>query len=166
MYYYKAQTVSKVEQQDIKTYASMNKYLILHQRDKAWHFSQPLISENTLYGKLSILPKNRYKFQTTKPKGGNRYIKRKSLNESYILDEVHLYVSDSIVPEKSDSGSIQIAFSKIQNAEVYVKATGRTNASWLVPAIGGPVLVIGVIGVTAIIVGTVGIIQGPIGLAH
>lgn len=143
MFYYKVQPVKTVTQQDIKTYDTQNKYIILHQRDKAWHFSDALISDSTLYGKLSTLPENRYKFLTTKPKGGNRYIKR---NESYLLEEVHLYISDSVVPEKHDSGSIKIAFSKIQNAEVYLKAKGRTNASWLVPAIGGPMLVGGIVG--------------------
>lgn len=84
------------------------------------------------------MPENRHKFQTTKPKGGNRYIKK---SESYILEEVHLYVSDSLVSQKPDTGSFQIAFSQIQHAEVYVKARGRTNASWLIPGIGGPVIV-------------------------
>ena len=137
MYYYKVQAVSPVGQPEIKTFTTFDKYLILHQREKAWHLSQPMISGTTLYGKLSALPENRYKFQTTKPKGGNKYIKK---SESYILEEVHLYVSDSLVPQKPDTGSFQIAFSQIQHAEVYIKAQGRTTASWLIPGIGGPVL--------------------------
>jgi hypothetical protein len=144
MYYYKVQTVSPVAQQEVKTFTSGDKYIILHQRDSAWHLSQPLVSENILYAKLTKLPDNRYKFMTTKPEGGNRYIKRKSMDESYLLDEVHLYVPDSVVPAQTDSGSVQVAFSKILNAEVYVKAKGRTNASWLVPGIGGSVLGVGV----------------------
>jgi hypothetical protein len=146
MYYYKVQTVSKVTPQEVKKYDSLKKYIIVHQKDKAWHLSQALISENTLYGKLSVLPENRYKFLTTKPTRGNRYIKKKEPNELYVLEEVHLYVSDSVVPEKYDSGSIKVAFSNIQNAEVYVKAKGRTNASWLVPAIAGSVLGVSVVG--------------------
>jgi hypothetical protein len=146
MFYYKVQAVSKVTPQDVKKYDSLNKYIILHQRDKAWHLSQPLISDNVLYGKLSVLPENRYKFQATKPTGGNRYIKNKAPYESYVLEEVHIYVSDSVVPEKYDSGSIKITFSKIQYGEVYVKAKGRTIVSWLVPSIGGTILAGGVIG--------------------
>lgn len=152
MFYYKVQTVSKVTPQAVKKYDSLDKYIILHQRDKAWHLSQPLISDSTLYGKLSVLPDHRYKFQTTKPNQGNRYVKNKKSNETYVLEEVHLYISDSGFPIKYDSGSIKIALSKIQNAEVYVKAKGRTNASWLVPAIGGSVLVGGIaVGVAAAI---------------
>ena len=148
MFYYKVQSVSKVTPQEVKKYDSLNKYFILHHRDKAWHLSQTLISENTLYGKLSVLPENRYKFLTTKPTKGNRYIKNKKPNELYVLEEVHLYVSDSVLQEQFDSGGIKIAFSKIQNAEVYVQANGRTNASWLIPAIGLPVLAVGIIGIT------------------
>jgi hypothetical protein len=146
MYYYKVQPVKRVTRQEIKQYDSLNKYIILHQRDKAWHLSQPLISDSTLYGKLSVLPENRYKFLTTKPQRGNRYTKNEDSNELYILEEVHLYVSDSVVPENYDSGAVKIAFSGIQNAELYVKAKGRTNASWLVPAIVGSALGAGVIG--------------------
>ncbi len=141
MFYYKVQPVSKVTPQDVKKFDSLNKYIILHQRDKAWHLTKPLVSDNTLSGKLSVLPENRYKFQTTKPTGGNRYKNSRIPNESYVLEEVHIYVSDSVVPENYDGGSIKIAFSKIQNAEIYVKAKGRTTASWLVPALGGAVFV-------------------------
>lgn len=50
-------------------------------------------------------------------------------NESDVLEEVHLYISDSLFLPKPDGGSVQIVFSKIQLAEVYVKAGGRTTAS-------------------------------------
>jgi len=136
-YYYKVQTVSPVAQKEVETFTSDHKYIILHQRDNAWHLSQPMISENTLYASLSELPGNRYKFQTTKPKGGNRYIKN---TESYVLQEVHLYIADSADTVKSYIGSVQIPLSEFQHAEVYVKDKGRTNASWLVPGIGGAVL--------------------------
>lgn len=164
MFYYKVQTVSQVTPPEVKKYDSLDKYIILHQRDKAWHLSQTLISDNTLSGKLTVLPENRYKFLTTKPNQGNRYVKNKKSNETYVIEEVHLYLSDSVVPIKYDSGSIKIAFSKIQKAEVYVKAKGRTNASWLVPAIGGSVLVGGIaVGVAA--AASLGHI-GNIGLSH
>ena len=136
-YYYKVQTVSQVNRHEVKTYDSLDKYIILHQKDKAWHLTKILSTKDMLYGKLSVLPENRYKFLTTKPTGGNRYIKNKESNELYVLDEVHLYVKDSVVPAPYDTGNIKIAFSSIQQAELYVKAKGRTTASWLVPSVGG-----------------------------
>jgi len=151
MYYYKVQNVSPVEQKEVKTFASGNKYIILHQRDSAWHLSEPLVSENTLYARLSELPANRYKFETTRPRGGNRYVRDK---ESYVLEEVHLYVTDSLTAVKPYPGSVQIPLPAIRYAEVYVKAKGRTTASWLVPGIGGTVvaggLLVGIITVSAL----------------
>ena len=146
VFYYKVQPVKPVTPDDIKTFDIQNKYIILHQRDKAWQLSQPLISDSTLKGKLSVLPENRYKFLTTKPKGGNRHIRNKAPYESYVPEEVHLYVSDSVVPENYEIGGVKIALSKISNEEVYVKAKGRTSASWLIPAIAGSVLADGAIG--------------------
>jgi hypothetical protein len=151
-YYYKVQTVNQVTHQEVKKFDSLNKYIILHQRDKAWHFSKILFTNDMLYGELSVLPENRYKFQATKPTGGNRYIKNKEPNESYVLEEVHLFVKDSVVPAQYNTGNIKIAFSSIQHAEVYVKAKGRTTASWLVPGVGGTVLAGGLAATIAIIV--------------
>ncbi len=118
----------------------------------AWHYSKLHFSNDMLYGKLSVLPDNRYKFLTTKPKDGNSYIKNKKPNESHVLEEVHLYVSDSVVPHQYDSGGVKIAYSTIQNAEVYVNAKGQINTSWLVPAIGGPVIAGWIIAVIAVLV--------------
>ena len=143
-YYYKVQTVNKVTSYEVKKFDSLDKYIIIHQRDKAWHFSKPVISDSTLSGELSVLPEKRFKFLTTKPTGGNRYIRDKKPYESYVLEEVHLYVSDSVVPAKYDSGNIRIAFSAIKNAELYIKAKGQTTASWLIPGIGIPVACSGI----------------------
>ncbi len=51
MFYYKVQTEPLVRQQEIKKYDSLDKYMILHQRDRAWRFSQPLILGNVVTGK-------------------------------------------------------------------------------------------------------------------
>lgn len=147
MYYYKVQTVHNVTPYDIRKYDSLNKYLIVHQRDSAWHLSSLGITGNTLSGKLSVLPENRYKFLTTKPNTGNRYKKSRETDESYILEEVHLYISDSMAHEHYYNGNIQVAFSALSNAEVYQKASGRTSVSWLIPVFGGIILVGGAVGV-------------------
>ncbi|MGA2823500.1 MAG: hypothetical protein ABSE72_08250 [Bacteroidales bacterium] len=146
MYYYKVQTANKVTSQGFKVYNSLDKYFILHQGDSAWQLSKVGITDNTLTGDLTVLPGNRYKFRTTKPTGGNRYKNTKKNDESYVLDEVHLYLQDSLVPKQHPGNNIPIAFSSIKKAEVYKKAKGRTNASWLIPSIGGPVLVGGILG--------------------
>jgi hypothetical protein len=143
MFYYKVQTVDTVTPQAIQKFDSLNKYLILHQGSSAWHLSNPGITDNMLSGDLLVLPENRWKFLTTDKKGGNRYINSGKYNESYVLDEVHLYVMDSIVPSLLTYDNIRIAFSTIKKAEIYLKAKGRTNASWLIPMFGVPAVAIG-----------------------
>jgi hypothetical protein len=161
MYYYKVQTANKVTSQGIKVYNSLDKYLILHQGDSAWHLSALGIADNSISGKLSVLPENRYKFQTTKPTGGTRYRNTKKYNESIVLDEVHLYMQDSVVPTLHSGNTILIAYSSIQKAEIYVKDKGKTTASWLIPAIGGPILLVGI---PALIIG-ISINQGGLGIS-
>jgi len=145
MFYYKVQTVNKVTPQEIKKYDSLNKYLILHQGDSAWHLYKPGITNNMLSGELFVLPDYRLKFQTTDPKGGNRYKNTRGNDESCVLDEVHLYVYDSLVTKLHSGENIQIAFSAIKKAEVYKKAKGRTTVSWLVPAIVIPLMTVGLV---------------------
>jgi hypothetical protein len=146
-YYYKVQTVNRVTPHDIKKFDSLNKYLILHQGDSAWHLSEPGIADNTLSGNLSVLPKNHLKYKTTKTHGGNRYIKRKAPYEGCVIGEVHLYLQDSVSPKISPGDSIRIALSNIGRAEVYKKAKGRTTASWLIPAFGVPALGVAVVAI-------------------
>jgi len=150
MFYYKVQTVNKVTPHEMKRYDSLNKYFIIHQRDSAWHLSKPGFAEIGLSGELSALPENHRKFLTTKTKGGNRYIKNKNPYESCVLDEVHLYISDSLVPERYDSGRVLFASTGIMKTEIYKKAKGRTTVSWLAPVIGGTVLVGGVVAIIAL----------------
>jgi hypothetical protein len=140
MYFYKIQTVKNVTPKEIKKYDSLNKYLIVHQGDSAWHLSKPVIAGSTFSGDLSVLSLNRLKYQTTKEKGGNRYKNTGKNDESHVLYEVHLYLNDTLVPKLYPGDNIQIAFSAIDKAVVYQKAKGRTIASWLVPAIGVPIL--------------------------
>ena len=134
-YYFKVQTIKKVAPQEVKIFDSVNKYFIVHLRDSAWHLSNPILTGNTLSGELTALPENRYKFLTTKPIGSNRYLKNEEIDESYVLEEVHLYLTDSLWREKHTTGNIQIAFSSIQNTEIYIKDKGKTTVSWLLPPI-------------------------------
>jgi hypothetical protein len=163
MFYYKVQTVQNITPGDIRGYDSLNKYLIYHQGDSAWHLSGAGISGDNLCGSLSVLPENRWKFKTTKVDGGNRYIKNKEPNESYVLEEVHLYLQDTVFLKNQVGDSLKIAITDIGRAEIYKKAKGRTNASWLIPGLGLPLLAAGI--VTIIIAADInenGLIRGGI----
>jgi hypothetical protein len=143
-YYYEVQNSNKVTQEGMKVYRALDKYLILHQGDSAWHINTEGLADNSFSGTLSALPANRYKFLTTKPVGGTRYRNTKKHEESYVLDEVHLYMQDSHVPNSHPVDNMPIAYSSIQKVEVYVKDKGKTRASWMIPSIVGAVLLVGI----------------------
>jgi hypothetical protein len=142
MYYYKVQTVNKVSQQDFKMYEYLNKYLILHQGASAWKLKNLKYDSEQFSGDLSVLTPNHLKYQTTNPKQANRYKNTKRNDESAVLQEVHLYVEDSLVPELNIGDNIKLHFSTIKRTEIYTAAKGRTTASWIVPIIT-PIVVIG-----------------------
>jgi hypothetical protein len=140
MYYYKIQTVRPVAANTFKQYDSLNKYLILHLKDTAWHLSVMNIKDIELFGKLSTLPDYRMKYKTTKPNAWNRYKRMEVQDENYVLEEVHLYLQDSLFSEVYAGDAINLQYSAISKVDVYIKDKGKTTASWLIPAFGVPVL--------------------------
>jgi hypothetical protein len=142
-YFYKIKTVNNVTPKEIVKYDSLNKYLILHQRLSAWHLSEVSIKDNLISGHLSELESNHLKYQTVKTKKAYRY---KKSTEFYILDEVHLYLQDSLLPKFQTGDNIKIDLSAIKRAEIYQRAKGRTTVSWVIPMITVPIAVAAVAG--------------------
>jgi len=142
MSYYKVQTEKPVSSNTIKQFNSQNKYLILHSGDSAWQVSNPEITANTLSGNLTVLPAYRYKFKTTKIGRGTRYKNNPHTDESFVLDEVHLYLNDSQYTALKSESSIKIPLSAFSKAQVYIKDKGKTRISWLIPILGVPTFLI------------------------
>jgi hypothetical protein len=140
--FYKVQTENPVSINTFEKFDSQNKYLIVHAGKFAWHLTDLKISKEAFSGMLSDLPANRYMYITTKSKGGSRYKNTKKNDQSYVLEEVHLYLNATQFPELKSGNNIQISYAEIINAEVYTKDKGKTAASWLIPGIGIPVVVI------------------------
>ena len=145
-FYYKVQTVKPVVADSFKQYDSLNKYLILHQRDSTWHLSNCEITGDILTGKLEALPYYRLDYLTTDPCKYNRY---KYENRINVLNQVHFYIQDSTLPEFHTGNDIRIPLSSLQKAEVYQKAKGKTAVSWIWPIspfiLFGSLLVVGII---------------------
>ena len=145
MFYYKVQTIKPVNLNDIKQFDSLNKYFILHVKDSAWNLSELEITSHEVSGITSVLPDNRFKFKITKSHGKNRYKKNKENNETYVLEEVHIYLQDSLFTGIKVGDKIKISLSTISKVEVYQKAVGRTVVSWLMPVIVPTVIVGGAV---------------------
>jgi len=144
--YYKAQTVKTVTAQEIKEYDSANKYIILHQISKFWHLSRIEVNDESLAGNLTVVPYDRQKYDITDPNRGHRYIRADRYN---VLDQVHLYLNDSVVPVIDSSGHYKVALTDIKKIEVYQKDGSRTLLSWGIPlGLTGALAVVIIIGVT------------------
>lgn len=149
MSYYKSQKVIPVSSKTLSLINSPKKYFILHNGDSAWHISDLNIAPAEFSGKLSSLPAKRFKFKTTKNGHSTRYKNTRASDESYVLDEVHLFLIGDAMPGLKAGSSFSIAYNEIINAEIYAKDKGKTNLSWLLPGIGIPVVIVGVMAIIA-----------------
>lgn len=136
MYYYKVHTVKNITPREIKNLDSLFKYLILHQGDSAWHIENMGISNSQVSGILSVLPANHFKFRNTNPEKANRYRYTNKHNETYVLNEAHIYLSnDTLIPVFGTGNKIGFDCSTIKKIEIYYKARGMTTASWVLPVV-------------------------------
>lgn len=130
--YFKVVRPSEQPADVINKMQDQQKFIILHLDDKAWQLTDIIVNEESVTGSISeLVGHERYK--SVKPENSNRYHKSKSNNESYILSEVHIYVTEYSEVEK---GRISIPASAIEKIEVYDKDKGATTASWAFSALG------------------------------
>lgn len=103
------------------------KTIIVHFNDKKWVLSEIVIKNNTVTGMMEpyTMPPTLGKVKTDKP---NRYLVREPNNQRYLLNEVHLYIT-----EYSDLGNNQIAIpaASISKLEIYDPDTASTVGSWI-----------------------------------
>lgn len=143
MFYYKVRTSPGTDRESISKFLAEDKYIILHGTDSTWHLNGISAGPESFTGFLSVLPDSCKKYKTTKIHGGNRYRRTVAHNERYVLRQVQLYCNDSVPIQIGRMDSVQLAYGQISRTEVYIKAKGRSTASWVIPAILGPVFSFG-----------------------
>jgi hypothetical protein len=117
-----------------------NRYLVLHKADSAWHLTVTLLTDSYLIAEISQLPADHQKYLTTHPGDYNRYKKNHSLNESGVVNEVHLYLPVTYGSKYTGRETVYIELAAINKVEVYKKAKGKTIMSWVLPGVGIPLL--------------------------
>jgi len=135
-YYFKAVTINTVSEQEIDNFNTLNKYLIIHQGHASWHLSEVRYAGQELIGNLSDIDENHLSYQTADRNKVHRY---KIKNKPYLLDQVHLFLPDSLIPDFEKGKHLNIPFSAFKKVEEYKSADGTTISSWLTP----PIIVIG-----------------------
>lgn len=143
--YYRVSKVNSVSARDIASYIANNKFIVIHQNNSARRLFNPDLSENILYGSLINLNANNLKYKTTKSEGKNRYRKTINIDESEVLNEVHLFLSGPLIENFEKASLVKIPLSEIVFADIYHKDKKATLISWggtaLLGTIGGFVLI-------------------------
>jgi len=144
-YYFKVVRSAGQPTDVISSMQDEQKFTILHLGDKAWQLSDIIVSEVSFTGSITALV-GHDKYKTVKPDASNRYLKSKSYNESYLLNEVHIFINEF---SESGKGRISVPVKAVEKIEIYDKDKGATAASWIFSSLG---VAVGAIGVLAVIV--------------
>ena len=144
-YYFKVVRSAGQPTDVISSMQDEQKFTILHLGDKAWQLSDIIVNEESFTGSVTALV-GHDKYKTVKPDASNRYLKSKSYNESYLLNEVHIFINEF---SESGKGRISVPVKAVEKIEIYDKDKGATAASWIFSSLG---VAVGAIGVLAVIV--------------
>jgi hypothetical protein len=130
-HYFKVVRPTDQPQNVISKMQEAQKFIILHCNDKVFQLKDIKVNEEALTGVTSQLVGHVYR--SVKPDAANRYIKNNTLDESYLLNEVHVYVTEYT---STDANHISIPAKAIEKIEIYDKDKGATAASWVFSSIG------------------------------
>jgi hypothetical protein len=131
-YYYKIAKPNEPTIQALLKYQSDGKYIILHYQTFAWHLTHVITDEITISGTVEKLL-GHDKYLATKPDGSNRYLKNDVKDESEVLKEVHVYVTEF---SELSFNKVSIPVNAIDRIDVYIPDKGRTSASFIVGTFG------------------------------
>ena len=131
-YYYKAQKEPYLSAEKFNELKNQNKFFILHSGKSAYELSNSSIDSSYLNGIPKLLPIGRDGYLNTKTTGATRYKKRKKEDQSYILEEVHIYANYPVVT----NSHVKIPLKDIYNVEIYQPAKGATATSMIGGVVG------------------------------
>ena len=130
-YFYKVQTEKDISKQKISEVNKPEKFIILQDGINAWHFSNLKFIGDTLTGNLDLnLGYHMNYLSPEKPEKPNRFKKK---NEPNVINEVHIYITDTI-PAISVTTSIPIT--SIQKIDIYNYDKKATKRSWVLGSLG------------------------------
>lgn len=131
-YYFKVNTRNQPSTAMIAGLDQEGKNFILHFNEKTFNFKDVEVSNNNLSGQISDADPSKiyYRVRTDRP---NRYLKKSENNQSYLINEVHIYVD-----EFTDLGNnrITVPVSSVSKVEIYDRDTATTTGTWILGGLG------------------------------
>ena len=131
-YYSKVNTRHKPQPEVISGLDQNGKDFIVHFNERTFRLTDVELNNQTVFGEMKELDSRTFNLKV-KPTGPNRYVKKAGNNQSYVLNEVHLYVI-----EFADLGNnrISVPVSSIEKIEIYDKDTATTTGTWILAGLG------------------------------
>jgi hypothetical protein len=126
-YYFKVQKTTEPISPVVSNFQNENKFIILHNEQNAWHFTDIIVSEDSVRGTITELV-GHDKYKTVNPEKVNRYKKSKKNNEAEVLNEVHIYSTELY---RRAGTLVSIPVKAVEKIEIYDPASGATAASWI-----------------------------------
>ncbi len=144
-YFYKVQTEKEISKQKITEINKPEKFIILQDGINAWHFDNLKFTGDMLTGSLDYYLGYHFNYLSPKkPEGANRYKKK---SEPDVINEVHIYTTDTI---PIDSKTASIPITSIQKIEIYNYDKKATTRSWVLGSLA--IVGAGVIGSAIVLV--------------
>lgn len=144
MNYFKVNTSAAPTVESVGSLDRSGKTFVFHFENDTWLLTGIDIADSALTGELKPYDQEPT-LRTVKPGKPNRYTKRASRDQSYLLNEVHLYAGEyaSLSPQR-----VSIPFGALTRMEIYDKDTQATVGSYILGGLGiaaGTYLVVGII---------------------
>ncbi len=132
MSYFRVRSLPPPATQKMAEFEDQRKTFILHFANEDWYLDFPDITPDALTGIAERKYVSTYR-GPVKPHGPNRYHISKGNNETYLLNEVHIYITEMT---RFDDSKVAIPLSGIRKVEVYELDKGATIGSWTLGLVG------------------------------
>lgn len=133
MHYFKVNASMPPTGENLSGLTAVKKTIIVHFDNKKWVLVNPEVKNNQLSGKLEEY-RNLPTLKPVKADRPNRYMTRTSWNQSYLLNEVHIYPAEFT---DTGNGTVSMPISSLDKLEIYEKDIAATVGSWVLGFLGG-----------------------------
>jgi hypothetical protein len=143
-HYFKVTTEPGPATGSISALDAAGKTIVVHFEENKWILRNMDLADSTITGRFEKYDKP----PTLKPINvdrPNRYIMRAAHNQSYLLNEVHLYIGEY---SETGNGKVIIPVKSVSRLEIYDKDTQSTVGSYILGGLGiaaGAYLALGII---------------------
>ncbi len=145
--YYRIKEKTTTSKEVLQAMQAPEKYLVLHNNNLIWNITEVKIENGFLSGKTNRINSDRYNNLPIHPGDGYRYRKNNNTDQSYITNEIHIYVNEPI----ATSDSVKIALDSIKKIELFDKDKAATIGSYTISTIGVAAAVLVTVGVIVIL---------------